>query len=340
MRLRLAALTLAGTACLALPAQAQQAACPALTRAFQLELQPLSDGMRYSMPIMVNGKEKQFLVATGIFNSNISTSAVAEMNLKTKPLGTRLSSNGKTVGQVSMTQADLQIGPIKAPAHEMWVTQLGSVDGVIGADLMQNYDIEMDFAGRKISYFLTDHCPGRVVHWATSGITSVNFMGWENHSNVVGTLQVKVQINGREVNAELDTGRSQSVLDADTARALFEVTADSTGAVPMGALDNNPLHRVYGYTFQTLKIGGLTLRDPKMQVYPDLFGKKDRDMLRADSHVRTVLEYNEPVMYIGMDVLSRLHLYLAAKEKKIYFTGATGQAVTTSQPGAAQKPAN
>ncbi len=53
-------------------------------------------------------------------------------------------------------------------------------------------------------------------------------------------------IDGHELRAEIDTSQGETILDADTANSLFSLTPDSPGAVPLGALDNNPAHRIFG----------------------------------------------------------------------------------------------
>jgi hypothetical protein len=103
----------------------------------------------------------------------------------------------------------------------------------------------------------------------------------------------------------------------------------------MGMLDNNPAHRMFGWTFKSLKIGGLTITNAKMQVVPDLTGTKERTMLTAGSRLQRHTDEFQPTVRIGMDVLRRLHLYIAAKEKKIYITAASGPVA----PAAASTPA-
>lgn len=339
MRLRHA--VLAGLlAFVALPAQAQQA-CGPLTRAFQLDLTPGAQGARYAVPVTVNGTQRRFLLDTGNPNSRLSRAVVKELSLSTKTGGRMLAPNG-TATNAYITEANLEIGPIKAPQHEMWVDEnLRGFDGIFAPDLMQNYDIELDFAARKISYFLTDHCPGRVVHWATTGMTNVDFTGWDNNSTR-RAMTVTVQIDGKDVLAQIDTGLVQTVLDADAASAVFGLKADSPGAVPMGALGNNLAHRIFGYTFQTLKMGGMTIRNPQIRVVPDLIGTQATDMLNANSRVRRRTDEFLPTVQIGMDVLSRLHLYIETREKKLHFTAAGGSGApgpAPAQPGAAEGPA-
>jgi hypothetical protein len=174
-----------------------------------------------------------------------------------------------------------------------------------------------------LNYFLTYHWEGRVVYGPYIGFTSVPFTGWDNNSNQRRrATTIPVTLDGHELFAEIDTIEPTSILDADTARALFDLSPDSQGAAPLGALDNNPAHRIFGWSFKELKVGGLTITNPKMRVVPDLIGTKAQNTLKANSRLQRRTDNFEPSMRLGMDVLGQLHLYLAAKERKIYFTPA------------------
>lgn len=321
MRLPLIAL-IAGMTFLALPTQAQQ--CGNLTRAFSLDLTPGPGGARYGVPVTVGGVPKQFLLNTGEWASRLSRDTAAELKLPTRQINGRILAANGTTRNASMVLADLEIGPVKATQHEMLVMERnGPFDGMFAPDLMQNYDIELDFAGRKLTYFLTDHCPGRVVYWTNSGFTSVDYKGWDNNS-ARRAITIPVTLDGNQVFAEIDTALPITTLDADAARSLFNLTADSQGAIPLGALDNNPTHRVFGWTFKSLQIGGLAISNTRMRVEPDLIGTRDNDMLTASSRVRRVTDEFQPTLRLGMDVLRRLHLYIAANERKLYITPASG----------------
>lgn len=318
MRLPLVAL-IAGLACAALPAQAQQ--CGPLKRAISLDLTPEPGGARFGVPVSVNGAQKQLALTTGEFISSLSPETVAELKLSPRPARTQLLDAKGNVYNTQVVTVDLAIGPVKADQQEMLVVNEEPFDGQFGRNLMQNYDIELDFAGRKLNYFLTDHCEGQVVYWSTTGFTTVPFTGWGHNSNR-DTVTIPVLLDGHELFAEIDTIVSQSILDADTAKSVFGLTPDSQGAVPLGALDANPAHRIFGWTFKELKIGGLTITNQRMQVVPDLVGTKSRDTLRADSRLVRRTDNFHPSMRLGMDLLRRLHLYLAVKEGKLYLTAA------------------
>jgi hypothetical protein len=91
-----------------------------------------------------------------------------------------------------------------------------------------------------------------------------------------------------------------------------------------------------------LKIGGLTLHNQRVRVVPDLVGTRSTETLRADSRVQRRTDNFLPAMQIGMGVLRRLHLYVATKEEKLYFTGAASPGATPvpAESSAAGQPAN
>ena len=299
-----------------LAVQAQQ--CGPLQRAISLDLMP-GPGGRVTVPVTVGGLEKRFALSTGTFGSRVSPGVVAELQLSTRARGRTRNARGN-VRNASGVLVDLQVGPVKAEDQPMQVMQNeGPFDGVFGSNLMQNYDIEFDFAGRKLNYFLTDHCEGRVVYWSSTGSTSVPFRGWDNNSNQ-RHFTIPVTLDGHELRAEIDTMQAETVLDADTASSLFQLKPDSPGAVPLGALD--AAHPMFGWSFKELKIGALALTNQRLRVMPDLVGTKTPDTLRGDSRLLRRTDNLQPSMRLGMDVLRQLHLYLAAKEDKLYLTAA------------------
>ena len=319
-------------------AQAQQ--CGPLKRALSLDLSPgPAGGPLMGVGVTVNGTPRNFLLNTGGQISRVTRAVVIQQGLSPRSQGKMLNFDG-TMSNGYVVTVDLGVGSAMLKSNEMLVDEsLGRFDGQFAPDLMQHYDIDFDFAGRKLSYFLSDHCDGQVVYWPNSGITAVTFRGWIEH-NRYPEITIPVSLDGHEVLATINTGLANTEVEADTVLQNFKLTIDSPGAVPMGARDNNPSHRSFGYTFKTLAIGGLKISDPRLIVSPDLVGTKGTDTIRADSHVVRYTDNYLPAVRLGMDVLRRLHFYIAAKEGKVYVTLAADQAqgAPARTPAAATTP--
>ncbi|MBV9550329.1 MAG: aspartyl protease family protein [Alphaproteobacteria bacterium] len=327
----IAALLCAAATTFTKAADAQQ--CGNLVRAISLDLE---DNVNYfTVPVTVNDTPRKFLLDTGGTFSQISVDIVKEMGLRIQPSRFMFYDmyGNQSAGQVLV---DIGIGRQTVKNNETQVIGIHGVDGIFAADFMQNYDIDIDFAGKKLNYFLTDHCDGRVIYWPAGVVASVPFHGWNTHS--ASQMSVAVKLDGHELTATVDTGATDSTLDAGTAHQLFDLSADSPGAEPMGTM--GATHRkVFGFSFKTLEIGGLTIRDPKLAVIPDLIGKNDNSNIEADSHIRRITDGMGPTMLIGMDILRKLHMYIAFKEGKLYLTAGSDQTTqrTPVQPPAAAK---
>lgn len=304
-------------------AQAQQ--CGNLVRAMSLDVE--DHGSYFTVPVTVNGQPKQFLLDTGGAFTQIAIDTTKDLGLKIQPSRVVMYDmyGNTTSGQVT---ADVGVGRLTAKAAELPIIGIRGVDGIFAADFMQNYDIDIDFAGRKLNYFLTDHCDGRVVYWPAGVIAAVAFHGWNTHGD--SHMNITVKLDGHEMPATIDTGASTSTLESGTARQLFGVTAESPGVTKVGtdALQG------FAWTFKTLEIGGITVRDPEFAVIKDRVGKNDRDNIAADSHIQRITDGMAPTMLIGMNVLRKLHLYIAFKEHKLYVTAGSDQ-VTQRAPAAA-----
>jgi predicted aspartyl protease len=308
-------------------AHAQQ--CGNLVRAMSLDME--DGGNYFAVPVTVNGKPKQFLLDTGGAFTQISIDTVNDLGLKIQPSRFEMFDmyGNTSAGQVIV---DIGVGRQMVKNNETMVSGIRGVDGIFAADFMQNYDIDIDFAARKLNYFLTDHCDGRVVYWQAGIVAAVPFHGWSTHGD--SHMSVTVKLDSHEMTALVDTGASDTTLDAGTARQLFDLTPDTPGATAQGTMGENK-RKVFGWTFKTLEIGGITVRDPKLSILPDLMGKNDTSNIVADSHIRRITDGMQPTMLIGMDTLRKLHMYIAFKERKLYLTAGSDQ---TTQRGPAAAP--
>jgi hypothetical protein len=248
-------------------------------------------------------------------------------------------------------QIDFGLGAIHVPTLQVIVMPTQGAGaapfaGNLAGDLLSLYDVEIDFAAHKLNFFSKDHCPGHVIYWKTDALAVVPMTlqlptgndsrtGFRPFSYRGSHINVPVSINGKDFKAALNTVSQTSAMSTDTAKFIFGVTAESPGAVPLDSPDGNPAHRAFKFTFQTLTFDTVTVTNAKFVVYPNLTGSRDPENSgRTDSRARRVDDSFGGGVSIGMDVLRKLHLYVAYGENRLYITPAL--APQTAPTAAAQ----
>ena len=97
-------------------------------------------------------------------------------------------------------------------------------------------------------------------------------------------------------------------------------------ATPRGETVTVYGNRIFAHAFHSLSFGGVTVNNPRLMVRPDRTGAYDHDNGTLTGSRLYHLDDNvEPDISIGMDILSKLHLYFAFPERKLYVTPATAQ---------------
>ena len=297
-------------------------------------------GGGFLVPASINGTTQQMLLNTGGGITSLRQDAVDALGLHAIDAShVKLLSGNGTVSQ-KYTQIDFGLGAIRLPKLQVIVMPAAGSGtppfvGSLAGDVLSVYDAEMDFAGRKLNFFSKDHCPGHVIYWKSNAVAVVPISlqlptgddsrtGFRVFSYRGSHINVPVSINGKDFKAALNTTSQVSAMSMDTAKFIFGVTADSPGAVPLDSPDGNPQHRPFRYTFQTMTFDTVTVTNPKFIVYPNLTGSRDpENSERTDNRARHVDDSFGGGISVGMDVLTKLHLYVAYGENKLYITPAS-----------------
>ena len=175
-------------------------------------------------------------------------------------------------------------------------------DGILAPDLLRNFDVEMDFAGMTLTLFRHHPCSDWAVYWTKAFVALPVTITSDGH------LRVPVTLDGQDTRAILDTGAPVSLLSFERAGHLFGLDEKSPGVQPIGSITGASGGKadVYGYAFKSLAMGGINVANPRI-----LLTKGDNFI---DSDNASVL--------LGMDVLSRLHLYIAYEAATLYVSDA------------------
>lgn len=259
------------------------------------------------VPAAINGQPIRLLVDTG-------SPGMALQEAKAKALGldyevAKRWEKGRIFGGTGLnrytTVNDFTLGKLKAGGISFMLIpderQIPGADGLLGATILDYYDVDLDFANAKMNLFAPHRCPGRVVYW-TQDESVIAKIPLDKESG--GHIRMEVEINGQTIKATVDTGASHSVMDAETFMPKFGLSPSSPGMQEYHVPDDpNPR---YHYVFKEMHLNGVTVKNARVTFISQNYSRaRDYDML------------------LGMDVLRELHLFIAYKERMFYVTAAT-----------------
>jgi len=180
--------------------------------------------------------------------------------------------------------------------------------GILSADFFHRYDIDLNFSAHRFNMFAPGHCKGEVLYWRAPDMAKIPF----RYRN--GRITVRATVDGREMDAVINTGSPRSEMQFDDVDSLFYRSSNSAGVMRT----DDGLH---AYDFGVLSFGGVSIRNPHLVLTHSLLmrgansGPQTGTLLRNVDHTAT-----QPALVIGTDLLKLLHLYIAFDERMLYVT--------------------
>lgn len=291
------------------------------------------------MMALIDEKPVALRVATGAGLSSLTKRAVRQLNVPTGASRIRLTdgagqSENLEARLPSLTLDNLKLGettfmvlPGDENASDPDVDVFG---GIFGSEMLPVVDFDFDFAANKINLFSQDHCIGNVIYWrapATAPAIAVVPMV----INDAGHITLRVELDGRRLNALLDTGASATFLNLDLARRAFRVDLNAPDVERAGEVTGGYSAGVYRRRFKTLALNNVTIASPMITMFPDMMTGMTSNAPRTGSLIREDRGLL-PDIILGMDTLSQLHVYVASRERRLYVTAASPQ--TSPAPAA------
>ena len=299
-----------------LPGAARAADCEPLKQMASVQMFQLSDGYQNLVPVSINGHPRLFLFDTGGFRTQISNSAVTELNLTPQYTRAHLYDLSGNSTNFFVTIEQLGIANLRLENQRLPVATVvnGAMDGLLASDMFLRYDFDVDFGAGKLNYFQPEHCPGKVVYWqGADAPVAVIPVRVKDNTHII----LPVKLDGQDFQALLDTGASRTAIYQDVAKQAFGLQPGGAGMDKAGPVNGDPNLSSYTHVFKTLELEGITISTPRVLIVPERSGSQ---ITETGSHIRGVGNPDEQ-MVLGMDILRHLHVYFSSKEKLLYVTG-------------------
>jgi predicted aspartyl protease len=323
-------LAMTGAALFAVPAAAAE--CGPLKIVTSLPIRPAPGGSPV-VDVQIADTPQTLLVDTGGVVSVITPDLVKTLKLPTTRAkdGVEIKTARGATSDMMVRLPSITIGNLRQEGAYFYVFPEpriagGRAAGLLAPDFLQNFDADFDFQARKLNLISPDHCAGKVVYWTAPAVAIVP-MRLDRGAHIT----FSVELDGKRMDAMIDTGASNTILTQNVARSKFAVDLNGPDVKKLGEIKGPYTANVYLRKFKTLAFEGVVINDPDIVLMPDFFtnGVKEApdtgSLVRPDPGISPII--------LGMSVLSKLHVYIAYKERKVYITAAGAEpAAATPAP--------
>jgi hypothetical protein len=231
----------------------------------------------------------------------------AEVRAGKKPIEKVATAKGFSLGNVGFKSADflvisnetLEVSPVDE-----------RVIGTLGMDVFAHVDVELDVSNRKMNLFSQDHCPGRAVYWSkTYDSVPIRF-------GELGEFYFPMELDGKKLETTLATGNPTTSLFTDATKKLYNFDKDSPDVETETDITGRTTAH---YRAMKLSAEGIDIINAHVQ----LIDLPSNTSCYLSSHADAA-SYNGCLgrhpLQLGRSVLTKLRIYIATKEKVLYFT--------------------
>ena len=334
-------------ACLGLTAtaRAQAPMCGPPSWADRVALNALPDSNLMTVPVTINGTQKQFLLDIGANADEISQPAAAQLQLpqidRNKPYNAISDQN--TLLQIQAPVVDVQT----SRAARTYQSRVGVTDFTLGAASLHNlqflvsadadmgrskpydgrftaagfrrYDLNIDFGSKELGFLAATGCSdaNQIVFWPHTAVAVIP-MGAAN-----GKIGVPVTVGGHQIDAVIDTGSDHTVMRRAIAERVLGLKTDGD-MTPDGDLRDGAGERVYRHTFPEIAFEGVVAINVPARIQANSMVRRAQRAPVTGSRLQFTDDPGEiiPDLALGMDVLRQLHIYAAFQQRKLYVTAA------------------
>ena len=229
------------------------------------------------VPVGINGKWVHLVVDSGAERTTIGEAAANRLGLPHDPkYVTHAIGVGGATTTTDVTIDRMVIGGVHFPVNRVAVGPFSlqndrglNADGLLGADILLAFDMDIDVPGGKLSLYRSRVCPNAKPPWPGPSIEIQGVRALKDR------LLVPIELDGASGMAILDTGAEANVLGVNMVRRIGLTDQELLVDPPVrnqgtGGVSISRLHR-----FRTLQIGPVVEEHPEMVVMQSDFGVGD-----------------------------------------------------------------
>lgn len=262
-------------------------------------------GARATTVVKINGQDTRFILDTGA-----SWSVMSRANADALKLRRDLLPGGHLSGLGGDTRAELatvsSLGILGTSIRDVQFLVGGSDTGlgIIGANLLDLADLDIDLAQGKLHLMTSSGCGKRAfAYWAQDGNYQVaDLLGWTSRDR---RSFVTVELNGKRMRALLDTGAPYTLVSRRAAEhAGIDLASPQAKAsyTTHGVGTRN--YKSWTVNVDSLSVGTESIAHSQVQVLDGDLGENGE----------------APEMLLGVDFFLAHHLYISNTQEKLYLT--------------------
>jgi predicted aspartyl protease len=253
----------------------------------------------------VNRVDTQFILDTGAERTTLTTGTVTSLLLaRSKLTASQLIGVGGAVSNADVF-ADLQLGPADFQ-QRFAVADIPRIGGLIGGDLLSDYDVEIDIPDRRVRLWRASTCGANDLPWSGSRAALPVHVTWGDR------LVVALSLDGMPINALLDSGSSISLLPTEAARRIGVRATLGDPAMLVHGIDGGSIS-VRIHRFKFMSVGQDQIISPQIGI--------------GESQLVS------PEMILGLDYLRRWRIWIAFRAQKIFMQLALSRGAPLSGEG-------
>lgn len=273
---------------------------------------------RWAVEVLLDGKPARMMLDSGANGLSISTEAALRLGLRQRgDMRASTTGLGGTVYRRVFEADTVAIGAQTRPHPTLLVETTDAqsagrgFDGILGMEVFDRNDVEIDFPARTLSLYRARFCPQGRPPWQ-GGFLSFPRAGAGQHRTGNHPM-IEVRLDGRPAHALVDTGATITVVDQSFAVAAGAPAEPPDGA-PRGTTGtmSEATLPMWLHRFGALEIGPVRIVQPELWI-TDLG-------MAAD-------------MILGLSHIGRMRIWISNGSDMVYL------AAPPRPPGQAPRPA-